>query len=140
MLVLDGREFVGSGTIQLISRWPLRRENLFRFGSIFSRLIGEWEVAFALGGPLMDSNDRHFLPFNVACVSRNSSQGLSKPSDLGAPIAFPASELDKLRDLPVWKTLSGKRVRIVRERHFSLQEGADIAGLPLPPGASDRSA
>lgn len=65
-------------------------------------------------------------------------KGLSKPSDSSPPIAFPSSELDKLRDLPVWKTLSGKRVAVDRNRHFSLAEGGDVADLPLPPGASDR--
>lgn len=68
----------------------------------------------------------------------DSSQGLSKPSDSSPPIAFPSSELDKLRDLPVWKTLSGKRVAVDRNRHFSLAAGGDVADLPLPPGASDR--
>ncbi|CAN0440222.1 unnamed protein product, partial [Ectocarpus sp. 12 AP-2014] len=65
-------------------------------------------------------------------------QGLSKPSDSSPPVGFPPSELDKLRDLPVWKTLSGKRVAVDRQRHFSLAAGGDVAGLPLPPGASDR--
>lgn len=68
----------------------------------------------------------------------NAVQGMSKPSDSSPPVAFPSSELDKLRDLPVWKTLSGKRVAVDRTRHFSLAEGGDVADLPLPPGASDR--
>lgn len=57
---------------------------------------------------------------------------------MGAPIAFPQSELDKLRDLPVWKTLSGKRVAVERNQHFSLDEGADVGNLPLPTGAAKR--
>lgn len=68
----------------------------------------------------------------------NAVQGLSKPSDSSPPVGFPPSELDKLRDLPVWKTLSGKRVAVDRQRHFSLAAGGDVAHLPLPPGASDR--
>lgn len=65
-------------------------------------------------------------------------QGFSKPSDMGARINFPQSELDKLRALPVWKTLSGKRVAVQRNRHFSLADGADVGDLPLPTGAAER--
>lgn len=76
--------------------------------------------------------------FRFSREHTNALQGLSKPSDSSPPIAFPSSELDKLRDLPVWKTLSGKRVAVDRNRHFSLAEGGGVADLPLPPGASDR--
>lgn len=69
---------------------------------------------------------------------RGASQGLSKPSDSGAPIVFPESEQRMVRDLPVWKTLSGKRVAVERGRYFSLGEGGNVANLPLPPGAADR--
>ncbi|CAM9971182.1 unnamed protein product, partial [Discosporangium mesarthrocarpum] len=44
----------------------------------------------------------------------------------------------KLRLLPVWETLSGKRVPVERGRQFSLEEGGEVEGLPLPPGAADR--
>lgn len=100
----------------------------------------KWAFHFGSGTNLHTLNFRFILHCELVAYTfaRTTYQGLWKPSDSGTPVAFPASELDKLRDLPVWETLSGKRVKIVRARHFIVEEGANIAGLPLPPSALDR--
>lgn len=79
-----------------------------------------------------------YFRFNATGGLAGRTQGLWKPSDSGAPVNFPASEMDKLRSLPVWKTLSGKRIAVERNVHFSLGAREDVANLPLPPGALDR--
>jgi len=88
-------------------------------------------------GTVVDDNLRlrwaSFMPDELDQFLHDLCHGLQ-----GVQISLQASEMDKLKHLPLFETMSGKRTALAGAEYFSLTNTPDILALPLSQRAMDR--
>jgi len=56
----------------------------------------------------------------------------------GTPVSLAPSDLDKLKHIPLFETLSGRRAALAGNEYFSLSQSPDLEGLPLSQTAMEQ--